>query len=109
MHTKDFLSALPWPPELAQVPDIAGAHHERLDGSGYPEGLVGAQIPLASQVMAVCDVFDALTAMDRPYKSSLSPEQAFAVLGDEARSGLLDTDLVKIFIESGSFRLQQAV
>jgi HD-GYP domain-containing protein (c-di-GMP phosphodiesterase class II) len=105
VHTTEFLAVLPWPPELKGVPSIAGAHHERLDGSGYPQGLVGEQIPLASRVMAVCDVYDALTAMDRPYKSAISKERAFDVLADEARRGLLDDGLVKIFIASGSYRL----
>lgn len=109
VHTTEFLSVLPWPPELKDVPAIAGAHHERLDGSGYPEGLVGEQIPLASRVMAVCDVYDALTAMDRPYKSAMSNERAFSILEDEARLGLLDDSLVKIFAESGSYQVGRAV
>ncbi len=109
VFTTEFLSVLPWPPELAQVPSIAGGHHERIDGSGYPQGIVGEQIPLASRVMAVCDVFDALTAMDRPYKPSMTDEAAFAILQDEARRGLLDKDMVNIFIASGSYQLAQAV
>jgi hypothetical protein len=100
VHTREFLSVLPWPPELARVPAIAGAHHEKLDGSGYPDGLVGEQIPLPSRVMTVCDIYDALTAMDRPYKPAMSDDRAFAILEDEASRGLLDTDLVAIFIAS---------
>ena len=100
VHTKEFLSVLPWPQELAAVPAIAGAHHERLDGSGYPDGLIGDQIPLPARVMAVCDIYDALTAMDRPYKSSVSPDQAAAILEDEARRGLIDSDIVSIFISA---------
>ena len=99
-HTREFLSVLPWPPELAGVPEIAGAHHEKLDGSGYPEGLVGEQIPLASRVMTVCDIYDALTAMDRPYKKAMPVERALSILEDEAGQGLLDTDMVQVFIES---------
>lgn len=108
VYTTEFLSVLPWPPELAAIPEIAGAHHERIDGSGYPAGLVGDQIPLASRVMAVCDVYDALTAMDRPYKATMSDQQAFDILNDEASRGLLDQDLVNIFIESGSHKLSPA-
>ncbi|MEM8765810.1 MAG: HD domain-containing phosphohydrolase [Pseudomonadota bacterium] len=100
MHTREFLSVLPWPPELANVPAIAGAHHEKLDGSGYPQGLVGEQIPLASRVMTVCDIYDALTAMDRPYKKAMPVERALSILEDEARQGLLDADMVKVFIDS---------
>jgi HD-GYP domain-containing protein (c-di-GMP phosphodiesterase class II) len=99
-HTREFLDTLPWPPELANVPEIAGAHHEKLDGSGYPSGLIGEQIPLASRVMTVCDIYDALTAMDRPYKKAMPIERALSILGDEARQGLLDTDMVNVFIES---------
>lgn len=108
VFTTEFLSVLPWPPELAGIPEIAGAHHERMDGSGYPQGLVGEQIPLASRVMAVCDVYDALTAMDRPYKPAMSNERAFDILQDEARRGLLEQELVQIFIDSGSYTLQAA-
>lgn len=103
-HTREFLDVLPWPPELAQVPRIAGAHHEKLDGSGYPDGLAGEEIPLASRVMTVCDIYDALTAMDRPYKKAISPERAFDILADEARRGLLDADLVEVFIRAGIYR-----
>lgn len=102
-HTRDFLSVLPWPPELAGVPEIAGAHHEKLDGSGYPEGLMGEQIPLASRVMTVCDIYDALTAMDRPYKKAMPVERALSILQDEARQGLLDTDMVQVFIDSRTY------
>lgn len=104
-HTREFLSVLPWPPELAAVPEIAAAHHEKLDGSGYPEGLLGEQIPLASRVMAVCDIYDALTAMDRPYKRAMTTEVALGILEDEARQGLLDTDIVRIFMESRTYEL----
>ncbi|XOV84353.1 MAG: HD-GYP domain-containing protein [bacterium] len=109
VFTKEFLQTLPWPPELANVPAIAGAHHERIDGSGYPMGLVGEQIPLASRVMAVCDVYDALTAMDRPYKAAMSQSTAFSILEQEASRGLLDARMVEIFIRSGSSDIAQAV
>ncbi|MEQ8859575.1 MAG: HD domain-containing phosphohydrolase [Pseudomonadales bacterium] len=107
-HTRDFLAVLPWPPELARVPEIAGAHHEKLDGSGYPDGLVGEQIPLASRVMTVCDIFDALTAMDRPYKSSMSVDTALDVLADEASRGLVDGEILQVFIDAGVYRATQA-
>lgn len=98
--TKDFLAVLPWPKELSQVPEIAGAHHEKMNGKGYPQGLVGEQIPLASRVMTVCDIYDALTAMDRPYKSAIGDDRAFEILYMEAKDGLLDTDLVDVFVAS---------
>ena len=99
-HTREFLAVLPWPPELAAVPAIAAAHHEKIDGSGYPDGLAGEQIPLPSRAMTVCDIYDALTSMDRPYKRSMTAEVALNILEDEARQGLLDTDMVRIFVES---------
>lgn len=103
-HTQEFLEVLPWPPELARVPEIAGAHHEKLDGSGYPQGRRADEIPLPSRVMAVCDIFDALTAMDRPYKPAVSVDSAFRILNEEAAAGLIDADIVEIFIASGSYR-----
>jgi HD-GYP domain-containing protein (c-di-GMP phosphodiesterase class II) len=108
-HTRDFLAVLPWPPELARVPEIAGAHHEKLDGSGYPDGLAGEQIPLASRVMAVCDIYDALTAMDRPYKSAMSVDVALNVLEDEARRGLVDPEVLQVFIQARIYTRSEAV
>lgn len=102
-HTREFLAVLPWPPELARVPLIAGAHHEKLDGTGYPDGRRGDEIPLPSKVMTVCDIFDALTSMDRPYKPAVSVDTAFRILNEEAAAGLIDTDIVGVFIESGSY------
>jgi HD-GYP domain-containing protein (c-di-GMP phosphodiesterase class II) len=102
-HTRDFLAVLPWPPELSNVPLIAGAHHEKLDGSGYPDGRRGDEIPLASKVMTVCDIFDALTSMDRPYKPAVSVDTAFRILNEEASAGLIDADIVAVFLESGSY------
>ena len=102
-HTREFLAVLPWPPELSQVPLIAGAHHEKLDGSGYPDGRRGDEIPLPSKVMAVCDIFDALTSMDRPYKPAVSVDTAFRILNEEAAAGLIDGDIVGVFLESGSY------
>ena len=102
-HTRDFLAVLPWPAELSGVPLIAGAHHEKLDGSGYPDGRRGEEIPLPSRVMTVCDIFDALTAMDRPYKPAVSVDTAFRILNEEAAAGLIDRDIVDVFISSGSY------
>lgn len=104
VHTRDFLAVLPWPPELSRVPLIAAAHHEKLDGSGYPLGLKGEEIPLASRVMAVCDIFDALTAMDRPYKPALSVESALRILDEEVNAGLLDRDVFDVFVASAVYR-----
>ncbi|MGI9327769.1 MAG: HD-GYP domain-containing protein [Pseudomonadales bacterium] len=106
-HTREFLAMLRWPEELSGVPTIAGAHHEKLNGSGYPDGLVGDQIPLASRVMTVCDIYDALTAMDRPYKRAIDVERALSILEQEAAQELLDEDIVRIFIDSGVYQRSQ--
>lgn len=106
-HTREFLALLRWPEELSGVPTIAGAHHEKLNGSGYPDGLVGDQIPLASRVMTVCDIYDALTAMDRPYKRAMDVERALNILEQEAAQELLDEDIVRIFIDSGVYQRSQ--
>ncbi|MBU6470635.1 MAG: HD domain-containing protein, partial [Gammaproteobacteria bacterium] len=100
LHTYNFLRRIPWPEELAAIPEIAGAHHEKLDGSGYPRGRTEADIPLASRLMTVADIYDALTATDRPYRKSLPSDRAFKVLEDEAQQGKLDSDVVRIFIDA---------
>ncbi|MCP5161156.1 MAG: GAF domain-containing protein [Hahellaceae bacterium] len=99
-HTENFLKLIPWTPDLMDIPVIAGAHHEKLDGTGYPRGLDKGRIPLPSQIMTVCDIYDALTASDRPYKPAVPLEVAFRILNDEARQGLLNPDLVKVFIDA---------
>jgi HD-GYP domain-containing protein (c-di-GMP phosphodiesterase class II) len=80
------------------IPEIAYGHHEKLDGSGYPRGLAGEQIPLQARMMTISDIYDALTAQDRPYKRAVSPAVALEILHDEARQGKLDTDLLSIFV-----------
>lgn len=96
-HTIRFLSTIPWTPELAQVPHIAGAHHEKMDGSGYPHRMQGADIPVGARIMSVCDIFDALTASDRPYKAALPVERALSILDAEAGNGKIDPHLVALF------------
>ncbi len=108
-HTYNFLRRIPWPADLAAIPEIAGAHHEKLDGSGYPRGRTQADIPFPSRLMTVADIYDALTAADRPYKKSMPSERAFVVLEDEAKHGKLDADLVKIFVEAKIFTLSGEV
>lgn len=98
-HTYTFVDKIPWPTEFAGIPRIARAHHERLDGSGYPDGLKGKEaIPLQARIMAVADVYDALAASDRPYKKALPREGVFAILRKDAAGGGLDADIVELFI-----------
>ena len=99
-HSYNFLRTIPWTKDLARVPELAYGHHEKLDGSGYPCGLVGDQIPLGSRMMSIVDIFDALTASDRPYKRAIPPPQALSILETEAREGKLDSSLVQLWIES---------
>jgi HD-GYP domain-containing protein (c-di-GMP phosphodiesterase class II) len=99
-HTFRFLSEIPWTGEYRRVPEIAYAHHEKLDGTGYPRRLPAAEIPIQSKMMAICDIFDALVAWDRPYKKSVPVEKALHILGDEAAGGKLDKDLLSLFIEA---------
>ncbi len=103
-HTYRFLSRIPWGRAFARVPLIAGAHHERLNGTGYPHRLRGEEIPLQSKMMSVADIFDALTASDRPYKRAVPLEKALDILGLEVKDGHLDGELVRLFIESESWK-----
>jgi hypothetical protein len=97
-HTYHFLSQIPWTGEYRRVPEIAYAHHEKLDGSGYPRKLRGTEIPLQSRMMTIADIFDALVAWDRPYKKSVPVEKALDILRDEARAGKLDTEILDLFV-----------
>jgi HD-GYP domain-containing protein (c-di-GMP phosphodiesterase class II) len=97
-HTWRFLSSIPWTSDLARVPDIAYAHHEKLDGSGYPRRLRREDLPPAARALTVCDVYDALTASDRPYKKAVPREEALRIMGAETQSDHLDRWLVETFI-----------
>ncbi len=99
-HTFRFLSEIPWTGEFRKVPEIAYAHHEKLDGTGYPRKLTGVEIPIQSRMMTIADIFDALVAWDRPYKKSVPVEKALSILHEEAGHGKLDKELLQIFIES---------
>jgi HD-GYP domain-containing protein (c-di-GMP phosphodiesterase class II) len=99
-HTYQFLSKIPWTRDLRGVPDIAYAHHEKLNGRGYPRGLAGEEISLQSRMMTISDIFDALTAKDRPYKRAVPCERALDILNMEMRDGFLDKDLVTLFIDA---------
>jgi len=104
-HTFNFLSKIPWTSELKPVPEIAYAHHEKLDGSGYPRGLRSAEIPIQSKMMTIADIYDALTAWDRPYKKAVPPERALQILQFEANDKKIDQELYKIFVEAKTYQL----
>ncbi len=101
----EFLKQIPWTSTLSNVPSIARSHHERLDGSGYPQGLALSEIPFGAKLMGIADVYDALTAADRPYKRALPPELALRILSQEAALGKLDADALRIFIEREVYRV----
>jgi HD-GYP domain-containing protein (c-di-GMP phosphodiesterase class II) len=96
-HTFRFLSRIPWGKSLRRVPLIAGAHHERLNGTGYPNRLHAEEIPVQSKMMSVSDIYDALTASDRPYKKAVPVERAIDILDFSVKDGHLDAELVRIF------------
>jgi len=98
-HSFHFLTKIPWTPVMKRIPEIAYGHHEKLDGSGYPRGLAGDQIPLQARMMTISDIYDALTAQDRPYKRAVPPATALDILHEEAKQGKLDQDLLEIFVE----------
>jgi len=102
-HSFRFLQQIPWTKELRRVPLIAYSHHERLDGSGYPRRIRDVEIPVQARMMMITDVYDALTAADRPYKPAVAPEGALDILRAEARAGRIDRDLLDLFIEARVF------
>ena len=107
IHSFRFLSLIPWTKELRRVPEIAKAHHEKLDGSGYPYNmpLNGEVIPFQSKMMTIADMFDALTASDRPYKKAVPVERALNIIGDDVKSELLDPVLFNLFVDAKIYQL----
>jgi HD-GYP domain-containing protein (c-di-GMP phosphodiesterase class II) len=103
-HTISFLNKIPWGRTMRRIPAYAGAHHEKLDGTGYPAGLPAEAIPLPSRIMAVADIFDALTASDRPYKKAVSLERALQILDFEVKDRHIDAELVRLFKEHEVYR-----
>jgi HD-GYP domain-containing protein (c-di-GMP phosphodiesterase class II) len=104
LHSYDFLLDIPWTDELSRIAEIVRGHHEKLDGSGYPDGVTGDRLPIETRIMTVCDIFDALTASDRPYKRAMPVERALEILEWEANEGMLDKDVVELFTSSGVYQ-----
>ncbi|MSR22120.1 MAG: GAF domain-containing protein [Gemmatimonadetes bacterium] len=98
--TYQFLRQIPWTKDLSRVAEIAHGHHEKLDGTGYPRGVGDLDIPIQTRLMTVSDIFDALTASDRPYKKALPSERAISILEMESKGGQLDADVVQLLIDS---------
>ncbi|MEY3011790.1 MAG: hypothetical protein RIT45_525 [Pseudomonadota bacterium] len=104
VHTYNFLRQIPWTRDLQNVPDIAHRHHEKLNGRGYPKSLGPEAIPVQARIMTIVDIYDALTARDRPYKSAVPHDRAMQILGFEAEAGAICPQLLQLFHESEPWR-----
>ncbi len=104
VETIRMLEALPFPRHLRRVPEYAGGHHERMDGTGYPRGLFAGDMSIPARVLAIADVFEALTAGDRPYKQGKRLSEAMRIMGEMKRNNHIDPDLFDLFVRSGIYR-----
>jgi len=104
-NTYKFLEQIPWTKYLKDVPKIAYGHHEKLDGTGYPQGLIGSEIPFQTQMLTIADIYDALTAADRPYKRRLDITTAISILWSEAEKNRINPDLVELFFQREVFAI----
>jgi HD-GYP domain-containing protein (c-di-GMP phosphodiesterase class II) len=102
--TIKMLEALPWPKHLAHVPEYAGGHHERMDGKGYPRGLTREQMSVQARIMGIADIFEALTARDRPYKKGKTLTESLQILGKFKEGGHIDPDLFDVFVRRKVFQ-----
>jgi hypothetical protein len=100
VQTLIMLTKLPWPKHLQRIPDLATNHHERMDGNGYPRRLIGSQMSIEERVLAVADVFEALTATDRPYKSAKTISESLKIMAKMSQENHLDKDLFIYFVQS---------
>jgi HD-GYP domain-containing protein (c-di-GMP phosphodiesterase class II) len=105
VHSFNFLAQIPWTPEFRGIPAIARAHHEKLNGKGYPLGLNSAQIPVQAKLMTICDIFDALSASDRPYKRAVPTDRALDILKLCVRDEEIDSELFRVFLDAQVYRL----
>lgn len=106
-HTYQFLKMIPWTKDFKNLSEIAYGHHEKLDGSGYPRGLISHEIPLQSKIMTIADIYDALTAADRWYKEAVPKEKALEILAFEVNQGKLDPVLYELFVEKKIYEVTQ--
>ena len=102
--TIKMLEALPWPKHLKNVPEYAGGHHERMDGKGYPRGLTQTQMSVQARVMGIADIFEALTAKDRPYKKGKTLSESLEILGRFSLNGHIDPELFDVFVRRKVYR-----
>lgn len=109
IHSFNFLLQIPWTKQIRDIPRIVRAHHEKLNGTGYPYKLRSDEIPVQAKIMTICDIFDALSASDRPYKKAVAPERALNILEMSVKDQELDPELYKLFLDGGIFRLADQV
>ena len=103
VHTVNMLESMPWPRHLQRVPEYACGHHEKMDGTGYPRGLLAGTMSIPARMMAIADVFEALTAVDRPYKKPKKLSEAMAIIGQFKKNNHLDPHIVDFFVTSGTY------
>jgi HD-GYP domain-containing protein (c-di-GMP phosphodiesterase class II) len=103
IHSFNFLLQIPWTKEIREIPRIVRAHHEKLNGTGYPYKLKADEIPVQAKIMTICDIFDALSASDRPYKKAVPPERALNILEMSVKEQELDPHLYRYFVEARIF------
>jgi HD-GYP domain-containing protein (c-di-GMP phosphodiesterase class II) len=104
-HSFNFLAQIPWTTEYRGIPEIARAHHEKLNGRGYPNGLTAPEIPVQAKMMTICDIFDALSASDRPYKRAVPTDRALDILKLCVRDEEIDPELFRLFLDAQVYRL----
>jgi HD-GYP domain-containing protein (c-di-GMP phosphodiesterase class II) len=105
VHSFQFLTQIPWTQEYKHIPEIAQAHHEKLNGKGYPYGLNSSEIPVQAKMMTICDIFDALSATDRPYKRAVPTDRALDILKLCVRDEEVDAELFRLFVETQVYRV----
>lgn len=104
VQTIVMLESLPFPEHLSQIPSIAGGHHEKMDGTGYPKRLTGDEMSIPARIMAIADVFEALTAADRPYKLPKKLTESIKIMSFMVKDSHLDGELFRLFLESGLYK-----
>lgn len=104
VHTVNMLESMPWPKHLQRVPEYACGHHEKMDGTGYPRGILGGTMSIPARMMCIADIFEALTATDRPYKQPKKLSEAMAIIGQFKKNNHLDPNVVDFFVTSRTYR-----
>ena len=102
--TINMLERLPWPKHLTKVTEYAGGHHERMYGKGYPKGLTREQMSVPARIMGIADIFEALTASDRPYKKGMMLSQAMGIMRAFKDNGHIDPDLFEVFVQKQVYK-----